>query len=102
MLKNRLFVFSLTMFVLPLVTMSGCIQNRNNIVYGEGTIKFINLEGGFFGIISDGGKKYYPINLNESYHIDGLRVKFEGKIRDDIATTYMWGYVLEIIKIEKI
>lgn len=66
----------------------------------KGTIKFIDLEGGFYGIIGDDGKNYLPINLSKEFKIDDARVKFEGKIRNDIFTIYMWGEPIEIIKIE--
>ncbi len=63
---------------------------------------YIDLEGGFYGIVSDDGKKYLPINLDKSYKIAGTRVKFTFKERKDIFTIYMWGEPIEILKIEKI
>ncbi len=73
-----------------------------DIIEEKGVVRFIDLEGGFYGIVSDGDQSYYPINLDPEFQEDGLRVWFEAKIRKDIATIHMWGTPIEIIKIEKI
>ncbi|MGB9843889.1 MAG: hypothetical protein ACPLN1_06005 [Caldisericia bacterium] len=44
-------------------------------------IKFINLESGFYGIIGDDGKNYQPINLSNEFKVDGMKIKFEGRLR---------------------
>jgi len=43
---------------------------------GLGTIRFIPLEGGFYGIDADDGAQYYPINLDDQYRVDGMRISF--------------------------
>jgi len=75
---------------------------REDIVTGNGTITYVNLEGGFYGIIADGGIQYDPANLDVSFAQDSLRVSFAGKIRTDIANTHQWGTVLELTKLEKL
>ncbi|MFX1535864.1 MAG: hypothetical protein ACFFDI_16740 [Promethearchaeota archaeon] len=75
-------------------------MNTNDVE--TGTVKFMDLEGGFFGIITDEGKHYDPINLESDYQIDDLRVRFKAKIRDDLGSFHMWGTIIEIIWIEKI
>lgn len=67
-----------------------------------GEVRFVDLEGGFYGIIGSNGKNYFPINLSNEFKIDGIKVKFEGRIRKDILTTAMWGEAIEIIKIDEI
>ena len=59
------------------------------------------LEGGFWGIISDDGTKYDPIYMEDEYKKDGLPVRFEVKIREDLAGFHMWGTIVEIVQIEK-
>ncbi len=78
----------------------GLKMNTNDVE--TGTVKFMDLEGGFFGIITDEGKHYDPINLESDYQIDDLRVRFKAKIRDDLGSFHMWGTIIEIIWIEKI
>ena len=53
----------LVMLLLCIVTLSGCLLKGKDIVEGSGTITYINLEGGFYGIVADDGEHYVPINL---------------------------------------
>ena len=76
-------------------------QNSNqNLIYGTGIITYISLEGGFFGIISDDGNKYDPINLEPQFEIDGLRVIFIGQILD-LFSIHMWGRIIRILFIQR-
>jgi len=94
------------MAVLLLITvaLSGCIDNP--VVIGKGTVKYIYLEGGFYGIIWDIPiekiKYLEPENLPQDLMEDGLRVKFIVKLKPDASSFKMWGIATEIIKIEKI
>jgi inhibitor of cysteine peptidase len=67
-----------------------------------GTITYIDLEGGFYGIAGDDGNEYLPLNLDQQYHTDGLRVAFEYEPGKDIATIQMWGTPVNLTFIEKI
>ncbi len=66
-----------------------------------GTIKHIDLEGGFFGLIGDDKKNYLPLNLAKDFQKDGLRVEVTGLPRADVITTAQWGTPLEIKSIKK-
>ena len=67
-----------------------------------GTVRYIDLEGGFFGLIADTGQRYDPVKLPEEYKKDGLRVSFQVKQRKATVGFHMWGTIVEIIKIEKL
>jgi inhibitor of cysteine peptidase len=67
-----------------------------------GTITFVDLEGGFFGITGDDGTNYYPLNLDEQFRVDGLRVAFEFEPVKDAATIQMWGETVNLTFIEPI
>jgi hypothetical protein len=67
-----------------------------------GTVQYINLEGGFYGIIDEDGNKYDPVNLPDEFKQDGLRVKFSAKILKDQMSIHMWGTLIEITEIEEI
>jgi len=71
-------------------------------ISGKGTVKFLDFEGGFYGIISDNGENYDPINLSKEFKVDGLRVRFDAKKQEDMASFHMWGTIIEIINIERI
>lgn len=65
-------------------------------VSGTGTIYYIDLEGGFYGILSDDGVQYQPVNLSPGMQVDGLRVQFSGQFVEDSATIAMWGIPITI------
>lgn len=69
-------------------------------VSGTGTIRFIDLEGGFFGILADDGSEYLPLNLPAEFENDGLRVSFEANIAKDVTTIQQWGVPVNITRIE--
>jgi len=67
-----------------------------------GTIRFVDLEGGFYGINGDDGRDYYPLLMDEQYKKDGLRVAFEYEPVKDTATIQMWGNPVNLTFIEEI
>ncbi len=67
-----------------------------------GTVRYIALEGGFYGLIADSGEKYDPINLPKEYKKDGLRVKFQVREKKGMLGFRMWGKIAEVVKIEKL
>lgn len=98
---KKLLVFSL----LAVVLFGGCdilISNSNGIEYDEGTVKFIDLEGGFWGIITFKDEHYDVINLPDEFKVDGLKVKFLYKLTNDQVSVHMWGKIIEIIEISKL
>lgn len=94
----------LIILLMPLCAFGNCIfsSDDDNIIDDTGTVKFIQLEGGFYGIVADNGKNYLPINLAPEFKVDRLRVRFKAKIRDDLASIYMWGTIIEILRIEEL
>jgi hypothetical protein len=78
------------------------VQSNEYIITADGTIIYQEIEGGFFGIITDGGNKYNPTNLPINFRRDGLRVRFEGKLNTDLAGIHMWGELIDIINIKEL
>ncbi|MDH7507444.1 MAG: hypothetical protein QHH15_06655 [Candidatus Thermoplasmatota archaeon] len=79
---------------------SGYKDNNEAIIVGIGTIKYLDLEGGFYGIVSEDGKQYLPCDLSVEYQQDGLYVKFKLKPLEDIVGIHMWGLPVEIVEIQ--
>lgn len=77
-------------------------EYAENIVSGTGTIGFLNFEGGFYGIVSDDGEHYDPVNLSREFQVDGLRVRFEVKVLQGVGSIHMWGKVVSILHIERL
>jgi inhibitor of cysteine peptidase len=67
-----------------------------------GTVTRVDLEGGFYGILGDDGKKYEPLNLDPRYQKDGLRIAFLATVAKDVASTRMWGIPVTLDEVEEI
>jgi len=76
-------------------------KSQEKTIIEIGTIKYIWLEGGFYGIITDKGGKYLPVNLPEKFKKDGLKVWFKARPKK-IVTIYQWGEPVEILEIKLI
>ncbi|MCH1930333.1 hypothetical protein L9G16_09075 [Shewanella sp. A25] len=57
----------------------------------QGTVRYIGLEGGFWGIITDNGKQILPKNLPQDYKKDGLRLSFTAQEITGMMTIQQWG-----------
>ncbi|MCX6693728.1 MAG: hypothetical protein NT074_04145 [Methanomicrobiales archaeon] len=101
-IPSSLVTLSVGILFLALLLTAGCTQpyqehpKEQGVVSGTGTIRYIDLEGGFFGIVADSGVQYYPLELPAHYQSDGARVMFVVKIRDDIVTVQQWGTPVEV------
>jgi inhibitor of cysteine peptidase len=91
---------ALLFIALTIAMLVGC--GRGETVSETGIVKYIDLEGGFYGIVGDDDQQYEPMNLDQTYQQDGLHVSFQARIREDIASIHMWGKIIEITKIEKL
>lgn len=98
---------------LTLVALVGCASNGSSgeagntadateVVSDSGTIAWRAVEGGFYVIETDDGKTYDPINLPAEYRAEGLRIRFEAKVRSDLMSTHMAGTLVEITSIQKL
>ncbi len=67
----------------------------------RGRVQFLNLEGGFYGIITDSGKKILPMNMTKEFAQNGAIVRIKGKVKD-IMTIQQWGTPFTITEIELI
>lgn len=62
-----------------------------------GKVVYQNLSGGFWGIISDSGKEYRPINFPNQLKTEGARVDLVIKKMKDEVSMFMWGEPVKII-----
>ena len=68
----------------------------------EGTIHYMNLEGGFYGIVTDKGKKLLPLNLEKKYFVDGTVIKFSGNHEKGMMTIQQWGTPFRVNEVHSI
>jgi len=69
---------------------------------GRGTVRYIPIEGGFYGIEGDDAVNYDPVNLPHEFQKEGLRIEFVYREGDDLITFHMWGKVIEILSVKEI
>lgn len=62
----------------------------------EGTIDFVDMGPGTWALVTDDGMKYELKDSPPELQKSGLKVRVEGKIRDDVMTLAMIGPVLEV------
>lgn len=67
----------------------------------RGRVQFLNLEGGFYGIITDSGKKLLPMNMKKEFAQNGAIVRVKGKVKN-VMTIQQWGTPFTITEIELI
>jgi hypothetical protein len=75
---------------------------RHGVVNGSGTIEYVTFLG-FYGIVGDDGDTYDPLgSLPQEFAVNGLRVSFSVRICEDCVSVNMWGYVVEVLSIQKL
>ena len=94
----KVFIVGILLVVLA-VGLSGC--EEEDMVVGTGEVRYVDLEGGFYGIISDDGEHYDPTNLPSEFKEGGLRISFKLKILENQIGFHMWGTIVEVLEIEK-
>ncbi|MFB0998618.1 MAG: hypothetical protein QMC13_00075, partial [Colwellia sp.] len=65
-------------------------------------VQYMNLEGGFFGLVSKEGKHWLPMNLKKEFQQHGAIIKVTGSALNDIMTIQQWGTPFSITHIELI
>ncbi len=80
----------------------GASENEMGTTSGTGTIRYLDLEGGFYGIVADNGQRYDPGKLEAAFEKDGLRVRFVLRERTDVVSFRMWGRIVEVVSLEVI
>ena len=67
-----------------------------------GRVVFVSLEGGFYGLVAEDGRKYDPLNLPQEYRRDGLQVRVTARPVQNAVGFHMWGTRIEIINIKRL
>ncbi len=90
---------------------SGTTANRDtgtptpgdpNLITQSGTVRWLDLEGGFWGIVADDSTKYDPGTLDERFRKDGLRVRFDARKTEGQMSFRQWGTLVTIVRIDSL
>lgn len=85
-----------------LMTEKATISPQEGIMMNQGTVRYIDLEGGFWGIITDDGRKILPKNLASEHRKDGLRLSFKAQEITGMMTIQQWGSLSKLSDIKVI
>ena len=95
---KKYFLIAVSIFVLISLTLIACTAgNKTDTITVTGTIKHLDLDGGFHGIVGDDGQNYNPVELNREFQMDGLKVTFQAQILTDRVKTNRWGTPVKIV-----
>lgn len=64
------------------------------------TVKYSNLEGGNWQLMSSSGSTYLPISMPSEMRRPGLKVKCRLSPQKDVSSIYMTGEVVKIVSFE--
>jgi hypothetical protein len=68
----------------------------------NGTVQYLNLEGGFWAIRGDDGITYDPLNeLSAPFRRQNLRVTMVARPRTDLGGTHMVGPIVGVLSIQE-
>ncbi|MDT0604919.1 hypothetical protein [Thalassotalea castellviae] len=68
----------------------------------QAKIKYLNFEGGFYGLITHSGDKLLPLNLDNAFKQDGAVVSIQGEKVENMMTIQQWGKPYKITNIKLI
>lgn len=86
------------LLVLALCGVAACSSLTAPEVQVTGTVRYSNLELGYFYINADDGSNYTPLNLPSCYKADGLHVQATLKIKKDVMS-FVPGPFVEVVSI---
>ncbi len=66
------------------------------------TVKYMKMEGGFYGLLTKEGQRWLPMNLKNEFKKNGAVVKVVGHELKDIMTIQQWGKPFSITDIKLI
>ncbi len=89
----------ITLFLIAIFGSVSAVQNDEKFTF-EGNVIYSDIEGGFYGIITDSGDKFLPVNLPESYKINNLSVHGVASLDTESVSIQMWGKMITIDSID--
>ena len=85
--------------MLYLCLVTGCFTQERGLT--SGIITYVDLEGGFYGIVDQAGNRYLPVNLPPEFKKEKLRISFRAVPLRDQMGFQMWGVPVRLQSIER-
>ena len=72
------------------------------LLTGSGTVRHLDLEGGFYGIVADDSSRYDPGELDVFFRRDGLRVRFDLRRVEGAMSIRQWGTIVTVVRLDSL
>ena len=72
------------------------------LLTGSGTVRYLDFEGGFYGIVADDSARYDPGELDPRFRRDGLRVRFDVRKIEGAMSIRQWGTMVTVVRIDSL
>ncbi len=72
------------------------------LITGSGTVHYLDLEGGFYGIVADDSSHYDPAELDPRFRRDGMRVRFDLRKVEGAMSIRQWGTIVTVVRIDSL
>ena len=73
-----------------------------DLITGSGTVRHLEMEGGFFGIVADDASRYDPGELDARFRRDGLRVRFDLRRHAGQMSMRQWGTLVTVVRLDSL
>jgi len=84
--------------LVSMLTFSSVYADDKSLSF-QGEVVFIEIEGGFYGIIDQNGQKYLPSNLPDILKQNGLKVRGTAQLKSGKLGFKQWGKMIDILEI---
>jgi hypothetical protein len=97
---------SLVALTLAFLFVAGCSGTHSPtvpVISDTGTVRYVDLEGGYWAIFGDGGGHYDVVSGQpDAMKVDGLRVRFLARPSSRGVSIHMWGQRIEIESVDRV
>lgn len=86
-------------FILISMLIFSSVYADDKLLSFQGEVVFVEIEGGFYGIVDQNGQKYLPSNLPDILKQNGLKVRGNAQLKSGKLGFKQWGKMIDIIEI---
>jgi hypothetical protein len=101
-MKSSIRIFVSLIVIIFLLLCIGTESDNHEAGFVSGTVIRGGVEGPAFGIRTDDGKNFDPMNLPDEFKTYGKRILFKFIVRDYMTSVHMRGTIIEIKFIHEI
>ena len=93
--------YARTLFILAATVVTVACGLFDDTFEINGTVRFIDIEGGCWIIRAEDGQNFLPHNLTSEFRRDSLRVRASVEVRRDLLSVCQIGQIVDIVSIER-